>query len=166
MVGAVQVVVDGLGHADNAAFIAHALHIFTDLAAGIHGVVAAVIKKVAHIVFFKDFQDTFIIGIVLDGVGELIPAGTKGGGRGVTEKRKLLFVLLSHIKKLFRQNSLNSVGCAQDLGNASGFQRRFNHALGAGVDDGGGPARLSQNTGAFQFTHSKTSNSCQCLFKS
>ena len=54
VVGAVQVVVDGLGHADDVAGVAHPLHILADLVAGVHGIVAAVVEEVAHVVLLED----------------------------------------------------------------------------------------------------------------
>ena len=82
VVGAVQVVVDGLGHTDDPALIAHLGAIAADLVAGVHGVVAAVVEEVAHVVFAEDLKDALVIGVVLVGIGDLVAAGTKGrGGR-------------------------------------------------------------------------------------
>ena len=54
VVGSKQVVVDGLGHAHHAALIADLLHVLADLVAGVHGVVAAVVEEVAHVVLLED----------------------------------------------------------------------------------------------------------------
>ena len=75
VVCAVEVVVDGLGDAHDAALVAHLLHILGDLVAGIHGVVAAVIEEITHIIFLEDLQNALIVRIVLVRVGKLIPAG-------------------------------------------------------------------------------------------
>ena len=74
VVGAVEIVVNGLGHAHDTAFIAGLLHIFRDLIAGVHGVVAAVVEEVAHIIFAENLQDPFVVGVVLVGVRQLIAA--------------------------------------------------------------------------------------------
>ena len=77
VVGAEQVVVNGLGHAHDAALIAHLLHILGDLVAGVHGVVAAVVEEVADIVLLEYLQDALVIGVIHIGVGQLIAAGSQ-----------------------------------------------------------------------------------------
>ena len=153
VVGAVQVVVNGLGHAHDAALIAHLLHILGDLVAGVHGVVAAIIEKVADVVFFEDFQDTLIIGIIHIGIGQLVAAGAKSRGGGVLHQLQLGGILLGHVIELVLQNTLDAVGGAQHPGNALRLQSGLNDALSAGVDDGGGAARLADDTSAGKFLH-------------
>ena len=64
MIRAEQIVVNGLGHAHNAALVAHRLHILVDLIAGVHGVVAAVIEEIAYIVLLEDLKDTLVVRII------------------------------------------------------------------------------------------------------
>ena len=45
------------------------------------------------------------------------------------------------------------MGGPQNPGDLGGGQRGLNHALGAGVDDGRGPAGLPDDAGAFQVFH-------------
>ena len=153
VVGAPQVVVDGLGYAHHAALITHGLHVLADLVAGVHGVVAAVIEEVADVVLLEDLQDALVIGVVLLGVGNLIAAGAQGRGGGVLHQPQLLGVLQTHVKQPVVQHALDAVLCAQHLGDAAGFQRGVNDAVGAGVDDGSGAAGLADDAGAFQFVH-------------
>ena len=54
VVGAGQIVVDGLGHAHDPALVADLGHVLGDLVAGIHGVVAAVVEEVAHVILLED----------------------------------------------------------------------------------------------------------------
>src|SRR5262249_57014358 len=54
MVGADQIVVDRLGHADHAHFVTFTLSEAIDLVGGIHGVVAADVEEIADIVGGKD----------------------------------------------------------------------------------------------------------------
>ena len=153
VVGAVQVVVDGLGHAHDAALIAHLLHILGDLVAGVHGVVAAVVEEVAHIVLLKNLQNALIIGIVHIGVGQLIAAGAQGGGGGVLEQVQLRGVLLGHVVQLVLQNALDAVGGAQHPGDAVRLQSGLDDALSAGVNDGGGASGLANDACAGEFFH-------------
>ena len=83
VVGAEEVVVDGLGDAHDAALVANLLHILGDLVAGVHGVVAAVVAEIADVVLLEDLKDALVIGVVLVRVLDLVAAGAERGGRGV-----------------------------------------------------------------------------------
>ena len=145
-----QVVVNGLGHAHDPAFIAYPAHILRDFVAGIHRIVAAVVEEVAHIVLLEDLQDTLVIGVIHIRIGNLIPAGTQSGrGRGEQELQ-LLGVLFVHDHELIVQDALNAVVCAIDLGNGFVLQGRFDDAVGAGIDDSGRTAGLANNYRACQ----------------
>ena len=156
VVRAEKVVVDGLGHAHHAALIADLLHIFGDLVAGIHGVVAAIVEEIADIVLFEDLQNALIIGIVHVGISHLIAAGTQRGGGGILQKFQLGRVLLAHVKQAVVQNALDAVLRTQNAGDIRVFQRGVDHAVYAGVDDRSGAAGLADDACAFQFTHEKS----------
>ena len=79
VVGAEEIVVDGLGDAHDAALVADLLHILGDLVAGIHGVVAAVVAEIADIVLLEDLKNALVIGIVFIRVLDLVAAGAEGG---------------------------------------------------------------------------------------
>ena len=149
MVGAEQIVVDGLGHAHHAAVVAHGLHILVDLVAGIHGVVTAVIKEIADIVLLEHLQDTLVVRVIQLGIGNLVPAGAQSRGGGVLQQPQLLRVLLPHVKQPVGQHALDAVLRAQHLGDDAGFQGRVNDAVGTGVDHRRGPAGLTDDTGTF-----------------
>ena len=153
VVGAEQVVVDGLGNAHHTAVIAHGLHVVVDLVAGIHGVVAAVIEEVADIMLFEYLQNALVIGVVQLGIGDLVAAGAESRGGGVLQKPQLLGILQPHVKQAVIQHALDAVLCAQHLGDGAGLQRRVDHAVSAGIDNGSGAAGLTDNTRAAQFFH-------------
>ena len=77
MVCSEEVVVNGFRNSHDAALVTDFLHIFTNLIAGIHRVVAAIIEEIADIIFFEDFQDTLVICIIYIRIGHFIPAGAK-----------------------------------------------------------------------------------------
>ena len=79
VVGAVQVVVDGLGNAHHAAVIAHLGAVAADLVAGVHGVVATVVEEVPDVVLLEDLQNALVVGVVHVGVRNLVAAGAQGG---------------------------------------------------------------------------------------
>ena len=164
VVSAVEVVVDGLGDAHDAALIAHLLHILGDLVAGVHGVVAAVIEEVAHVVLFEDLQDALVVGVVLVGVSQLVAAGAQGRGGGVLEQLQLLGVLLTHVVQLVVQDALDAVGGAQHPGDAVRLQGRLDGALGTGVDNGSRSAGLADDACASKFAHVWSSNHTIRLF--
>ena len=155
VVGSEQVVVDGLGHAHHAALIADLLHVLADLVAGVHGVVAAVVEEIAHIILAENLENTAVVGVILAGISQLVAAGAQRGGRGVPQQLQLCRVLLAHIKQPVVQNALDAVLRAQDAGDAGVLQCRGDDAVGTGVDDGSRAAGLAENAGAFQFTHGK-----------
>ena len=136
VVGAEQVVVDGLGYAHHAAIVAHGLHILVDLVAGIHGVIAAVIEEVADIVLLEHLQNALVIGVVQLGIGNLVAAGAQRGGGGVLQEAQLLGIFQPHIKQAVSQHALDAVLRAQHLRDGAGLQRRVDNAVGAGIDDG------------------------------
>ena len=117
VVGAVQVIVDGLWNTHDAALVAHFLHILGDLVAGVHGVVAAVVEEIADVVLLEDFKDALIIGVIHVGVGQLVAAGTQRGGGGVLEQIQLSLILLTHVIELVLQHTLDTVGGSQHSSN-------------------------------------------------
>ena len=153
MVGAVEVVVDGLGHAHHAALIAHLLHVLGDLVAGVHGVVAAVIEEVADVILLEDLKNPLVVGVIHIGISQLVAAGTQSGGGGVPHELQLLAVLLGHVVQLVVQNAADAVGGSQHPGDAAAVQSSLNHAQSTGIDNRGGATRLSDDASAFQFAH-------------
>ena len=147
VVGAEQIVVDGLGYTHDPALVAHGLHVLIDLIAGIHGVVAAVIEEVADVVLLEHLQDAAIIGIVHLGVRDLVAAGAQGGGGGVLQQTQLLGILQTHVEQAIAENALDAVLRAQHLGDDAGFQGRVNDAVSAGVDHRRRPTGLTDDTG-------------------
>ena len=145
MVGAEQVVVNGLGDAHDPAGIAHLLHILGNFVAGVHGVVAAVVEEVADIVFLKNLQDALVIGVICVRVSDLVPAAAQGRGRGVLEKLQLCRILLVHHKQLIVQDAHNAVGRTVDFGDTVRIQAGADGAVCAGVDDGSGAAGLAND---------------------
>ena len=154
VVGAEQVIVDGLGDAHDAALVANLLHILGDLVAGVHGVVSAVVAEIADIVLLEDLKNALVIGVVLVRVLELIAAGAERGGRGVGKTVKLGTVFLVHAQQLVVQNALDAVVRAVDLCDAVCVERGADAAVGAGVDDRGRSAGLADDQSALQsFRH-------------
>ena len=153
VVGAVQVVVDGLGNAHHAALIAVLQHELGDLVAGVHAVVAAVVEEVAHVVLLEDLEDALVVGVVHIGVGQLVAAGAQRGGGGVLHVGKLLGIFLAHVDQVVVQHALDAVQRAQHLGDVRILQRGLDRAVGGSVDDGAGAAGLTDDACAFQLAH-------------
>ena len=149
VIGAEEVVINGLWHAHYTALIAHRLHILVDLIAGIHGVVTTVIKEIPDIILLEDLQNLLVIRVVHGGISQLVAAGSKGRGGGVFQQTQFLGILQSHIKQTIIQNALDAVLSTQNAGNNSAFQRGINHAVCTGVDDGCGATGLPDDTGSF-----------------
>jgi len=151
VVGAVEVVVDRLGHAHDAAFVADLLHILGDLVAGVHGVIAAVVAEIADIILFEDFEDALVVGVIDIGVRDLVAAGAERGGRGIGEQRQLGGVLFVHDHEFVVEHALDAVVCAVDLGDGARVESGTDNTVGGCVDDGRRAARLTDNERAFEF---------------
>ena len=158
VVGVVEVIVDGLGHAHDAAFITALLHETAYLVAGVHGVVAAVIEEVAHVILLEYLKNTLVVGVIFFGIGHLVAAGAELGGGGVHEQAELVGILLAHVVELVLEHALDAVGGAVDLRDAVCVKRSPDDAVGAGVDDGGRTSGLTYDTGSPEcFFHADTS---------
>ena len=83
VVCAVQVVINCLGHAHDAALIAYLLHILRNLIAGIHRVIAAIVEEVADVVLLENLKDPLVISVILVGVSQLVAAGAQSGRGGI-----------------------------------------------------------------------------------
>ena len=154
VVGAEQVIVDGLGDAHDAALVANLLHILGDLVAGVHGVVSAVVAEIADIVLLEDLKNALVIGVVLVRVLDLIAAGAERGGRRVGQAIEFCAVFLVHAQQFVVQNALDAVVRAVDLCDAVCVERSADAAVGAGVDDRGRSAGLADDQSALQsFRH-------------
>ena len=152
VIGAEEVVVDGLGHTHHAAVPIVRLHIAADLVAGVHGVVAAVIEEVAHVVFLKDLQNAPVIRIVRVRIRHFVAAGAQLRRRRVQKQTELIRILLTDIIQAIIQNAADAVGSTVNVGNGIGFQRSLEYSVGAGIDDCSRPAGLPKDTRASQFT--------------
>ena len=145
VVGAEEVVVDGLGHAEHAALVADLGHVLADLVAGVHGVVAAVVEEIANVVLLEDLEDPLEVGIVGIGVGDLIAAGAQQGRRGVEHAGQLFGVFLVHDHEAIVQHAADAVVGAVDDGDVLALEGGLDDAVGAGVDDARGAAGLADN---------------------
>ena len=148
MVGAEEVVINGLGHAHDTALVARFLHVFADFITGVHGVVAAIVEKVANVVFLENLQNTLIIGVIQIRVLHLITAGAQGGRRSIFQQFQLGGVFLAHVEQPVVQHAFDAVLRAQNAGDVGVFQSGADDAVGAGVDYGSGAAGLTDNQGA------------------
>ena len=128
------------------------LHVTADLVAGVHGVVAAVIEEVAHVVFPENLQNPPVIRIVRIRVRHFVAAGAQLRRRRVQKQAELVRILLADIIQAIIRSAAYAVGRTVNVGYDIGFQRSLEHSVGAGVDDCSRPAGLPKDTRAFQFT--------------
>ena len=145
MVGAEQVIVNGLGDAHNPALVARLGHEAADLGTGIHRVVAAIIEEIANIILLENLQNALIIGFIHIRIGNFIAAGAQFRGRGIKQQLQLLGILLTHVVQLIVQHAFDAVGHSINGSDIRAVQCGANNAVCAGVDDGGGTAGLANN---------------------
>ena len=135
MVGAEQVVVDGLRDTHDTAVIANLLHILGNLVTGVHGVVAAVVEEVTNVVLLEDLEDALVIGIVNVRICDLVTAGTQSRGRGVLQQLQLSRIFLFHNVQLIVQYADDAVCSAVNSGDSVGIKTGLDCTVSAGVDN-------------------------------
>ena len=151
-----QVVVNGLGHADDAHFVAALDGLLVDLVRGVLGIVAADVKEVADVVGLEHLeQPVHVFGGLLRLLLEidLVAAGAQRGGGRVFQALDGPRLLVVDVNEFLVQDAQDAVGAAVDFLDALVPARFLNHAGQAGVDDGRRPARLRHQEISNQFCH-------------
>ena len=151
VISSVKVVVNSLGNAHYAALVPDRLHIAADLVAGVHGIVAAVIEEITHIVFFEYLKNALIVRVVSLRIRYFIAAGAELRGRGMEQKPELFGILFIHHVELIVKNALDTVRSTVDLGDLLGLQSRADNAVSTCVDDCSGTSGLPEYTCTNQF---------------
>ena len=151
VVGDHQVVVDGLGHAHKADVALDAFAVLSQLADGVHGVVAADVEEVADVQLFQNGEQLFVDGLVLMPVRQLVAAAAEEAGRGALEQLDVQIVR-QHGGKIHHpllQQTGNAIAhTVNDL--CAAVLAAFKYACKACIDDGSRTARLTNDC---IFTH-------------
>ena len=137
VVGDIQVVVHGLGNADDPDVQPLLLGKLVDLVAGVHGVVAAVIEEAVDVKFPQGLQHGGIVGLA-----QLAPAGADGGGGGVTQPGDGLRRHVGQVDQVPGQDALGAEAGGIDLIHLAGGAGGLYHALERAVDDRRGAAAV------------------------
>ena len=145
VVGVRQVVVNGLGHADDAHFVTALDGLLVDFMGGVLGIIAADVKEIADVVRLEDLEQAVhvpggLFGLFLE--INFVTAGAQRGGRGVFEALDGPGLLLVDINQLLVEHAEDAVEAAVDFLDAFVLARFLDDARHAGVDDRGGAARL------------------------
>ena len=128
VVGAGEVVVDGLRNADRTHLVVRGLQIFAQLCNGVHGVVAADVEEVADVVLLEDGDQVFVEGRIVRGLRELVAAGAESCRGSVDEELLLFFVdgsvrsreEFAEVAETFLQQSFDPVFHAVKSGHRAG----------------------------------------------
>ena len=96
VVGAGEIVVDRLGHANHAEFVFLLLSELGNLVGSILRIIAADVEEVADVVRLEDFEHALEILLAL----QLVAAGAEGRTRGVTEGANLLLRFVGEVDKV------------------------------------------------------------------
>ena len=153
VVGAEQVVVDGLGNAHHAALVTALLHELGNLVAGVHGVVATVVEEVAHVELLEGLQKLLVVGRIHIRVLHLVAAGAQSRGGGELQQLKLHRVFHAHVVKLAVEHATDTVGGTQHAGNLRSVKSSLDSAQNAGVNHSGRTAGLTDDACTFEFVH-------------
>ena len=145
VVGDRQVIVDGLRNTDDPQLVPGLAGQLVDLVAGIHGVVAAIVKEIADVELLEALQHRGIVR-----VGELPPAGAQGGGGGAGEQVQLLVVKRPQVHQVAGQDALGAEpGPVDSLDLRVSFGLPDRPQQGA-VDHRGGAAAVGNEHVSFQ----------------
>ena len=140
-----EVVVDGLGDVEAAEFVVGFVGEFVDDAAGVRGIVAADIEKVADVVLLAGIQDA----LAVVGVG-LVAGGTEGRRGRVGDLVEALGGHVGEVVEVVLGEALDAVAHAEDLLDcaslpSAGFSEALDDADEGLVDDGGWAAGLADD---------------------
>ena len=150
VVGQGEVVVDRLGHAEEALRLAGEQRVVGELLDGVHRVVAADVDEALDVELVENVEDLDVDVLILVDGGQLVAAGAQEGGRGALEDLDVQLVLdiVGQIDVLLIEQALDAVAHAVDLVEAA-IHGRLEHARQAGVDDSRRAAGLSYDDVAF-----------------
>ena len=153
MVGQHQVVVDGLGHADEADLAVDGLAVGAQLGDRVHRVVAADVEHRADVVLPEQLKQLHKRLLVNDGVGQLVAAAAQEAGRRALEQLNVHLVAQHGIQidELALEHALDAVLHPVDMGCAAGLGGLID-ARQTGVDDGSRAARLTNQNIFHKFT--------------
>ena len=142
VVGRGQVVLDGLRDADDAEVVGLRGRELTQLGGGLLGVGVADVEIIADVVCLEYLERALVIG----GLLQLGAAGAEGRAGREAEAADGLLRLGGEIDEILVQEAEHAVERAVDFLNAGMVERFGDNAGDAGVDDGGGAARLADQT--------------------
>ena len=143
-----QVIVDGFGHAHKADLAADVAAVISQLADGIHRVVAADVEEIADVQLFQNLEQLDVDGLALGGVPvrQLVAAAAQIAGRRALEQLDIQrgFQLFVQHTGAALQQARHAVQHAVDLARAAALAA-FIHTRQAGVDDRSGTAGLTDD---------------------
>ena len=118
VVGVRQIVVDGLGHADDAQVVAALDGLLVDLVRGVLRIVAADVEEIADVVGLEHLEQPVhvlrgLLGLLLE--IDLVAAGAQRGRRGVAQAFDGAGLLVVDVDQVLVQDAQDAVGAAVDL---------------------------------------------------
>lgn len=108
-----------------------------DLAAGVHGAVAAVEEDAADVILSERFRDLVVVFRL-----QSVPGGANGRGRGQGQQRRLRLRDREQIQKPFFDNGAGAADGGIELVNVLGFFCLPDNTVEGGVHYGGGCAAV------------------------
>ena len=151
VVGDHQIVVDGLRHAHEADVALDALAVLSQLADGVHRVVAADVEEAADVQLFEDGEELLVQGLVGVPVGQLVAAAAEEAGGGALEQLDVEVIGQQggQVHDPLLQQTGDAVAHAVDDVRAAALAA-LEHTSQTCVDDRGGAAGLANDC---IFTH-------------
>jgi hypothetical protein len=154
-----QVVVDGLGHADDTHIPIPPEGFEMNFVRGVLRIVAANVEEVADIVRLENLEEAVhvargVLGLLFE--IDFIAAGAQGGGGCVFQAFDRFGLLIVDINQLFIEHAQDAVGATVDFFDTLVVPRFLNHASQARVNHGRGSTRLRHQQISNQFTHTSS----------
>ena len=138
-----KIVVDGLGYTDADDRIAQLHADFGHLLRGIHGIVAAVVEKIADVVGTEYLDQALVLGAILVDSRQFVARGAEGAAGRVAQRADGGAALLAGVDHVLGQCADDAVPPRVDLADpVAVLARGFDQTAGGGVDDGGYSAGL------------------------
>ena len=153
VVGQHQVVVDGLGYADEADLAVYGLAVGTQFGDRVHRVITANVEHRADVVLLEQLKQLQKRLLVHRGVGQLVAAASQEAGRRTLEQLNIHLIAQDRVQvnELALQHALNAVLHTVDMGCTAGL-RGLVDTRQAGVDDSSRATRLPYQNVLHRFT--------------
>ena len=138
VIGADEIVIDGLWNPDTAHFPACGAGVLGDFVGGVLAIVSADVEEVADIVCFADVDDTVVVGVFF----QFKAASAKCRRRGIAKPADRLLTFFGEVHEVLFDDAENAIEAAVYFFDALVVEGFADYSSEARIDDRSGSATL------------------------